>query len=90
MRMKNVDTIAAVLIEFLQSADATEGPICVDTDLLASGKLDSLLVMDLVCFLEARFQIRMQPTDINPDNLRSVRRLANYLRSRSSAAMDAA
>ena len=88
--MSNVDTIAAVLIDYVQSADGTEGPICVDTDLLESGRLDSLLVMDLVCFLEARFQIRMQPMDINPDNLRSVRRLAQYVRARCSPAADAA
>ena len=88
--MTNADPIITVLIDYLQSAPGTQDPIRVETDLLESGRLDSLLVMDLVCFLEARFQIRMQPADINPDNLRTVRCLAHYVRTRFSPAADAA
>ncbi len=83
-------TIAAVLIDYLKSAPGTLGAIDEETDLLNSGSLDSLLVMDLVCFLEARFQVRMQPADINPANLRSVRRLAHYVSARLSRNADAA
>ena len=88
--MSHVDTIAAVLIDYIQSADGSEGAPRIDTDLLASGRLDSLLVMDLVCFLEAQFQIRMRPTDITPDNLRSVKRMAEFVRAHCSPAADAA
>ena len=88
--MSTTDTIAAVLIDYLQSALGSLGPIDAETDLLDSGRLDSLSVMDLVCFLEVRFQIRMQPADVNPGNLRSVRRLTHYVQTRLRGVADAA
>ena len=88
--MSTTDTIAAALVDYLQSVPGTRGAIDEESDLLDSGILDSLLVMDLVCFLEVRFQVRMQPADINPDNLRSVRRLAHYVTVRLSGSAEAA
>ena len=84
------NTITAVLIDYFNSAPGTLGGIDEETDLLDSGSLDSLLVMDLVCFLEARFQIRMQPADINPANLRSIRHLAHYVSAKLPRDADAA
>lgn len=48
----------------------------VDTDLIASGQLDSMLVMDLVHFVETRFSVWLDPTDIAPQNLRTAAALA--------------
>ena len=84
------DAIRAVLIDYLQATRGTEEPIRGETDLLESGMLDSLLVMDLVCFLEARFQVRMQPSDVRPHNLRSVSRLATYVQERLPRGSNAA
>ena len=86
--MSTTDEIAAILVDYLRSAP--EGPIDADTDLLHSGRLDSLLVMDLVCFLEIRFRIKMQPADVNPNNLRSVWCLAQYVQARLLGTADAA
>ena len=78
------DVIAAALVEYLQSASYDHGTIHIETDLLGSGLLDSLLVMDLVCFLESRFQVKMEPADINPSNLRSVSQIAQYVDARAA------
>jgi acyl carrier protein len=78
------DVIATALVNFLQSSPEAQGSIDVETDLLESGQLDSLRVMDLVCFLESHFQVKMQPADINPNNLRSVSRIAHYVLARAA------
>ena len=88
--MNSTETIAAALIKYLQTAPDARGPIDMETDLLTSGRLDSLQVMDLVCFLEDRFAVRMQPADINPHNMRSILRLSNYVYERLSSGKRAA
>jgi acyl carrier protein len=88
--MSNADTIASVLIDYLQSSQGMARSMNAETDLVESGMLDSMLVMDLICFLEARFQVSMEPADINPQNLRSVTCLAHYLQARLSCDADAA
>ncbi len=80
--MNSVAEISTALIEFFHAANNSQEPVLFDTDLLASGRLDSLLVMDLVSFLEARFQVRMQPHEINPHNLRSIKCLTDFVHAR--------
>jgi acyl carrier protein len=43
-----------------------------DTDLLASGLLDSLTMMDLVVFIEMEFQQRIAVDDMRPEMFRTV------------------
>ena len=71
--------IAAEIHEFLRATHVSDPLFTVETDLIAAGHLDSLVVMDVVCFLEARYGIQMQPQDVNPDNLRSASRLASFV-----------
>lgn len=82
--MTTTETTAQVLIEYLESATHALNAIQVDTDLLESGLLDSLQVMDLVCYLERRFSVAMKPADINAANLRNVRRLTEYIHARAA------
>ncbi len=88
--MTQLDAITAQLLDFLATTDGADGPLDVDTDLLATGRLDSMLVMDLVCFLASRFQVQMQPRDISPANLRNVKSLADYVRRRNVPGAEAA
>lgn len=88
--MSTTEDIAAILVDHLRSAPDHPGQIDVETDLLESGWLDSLRVMDLVCFLEARFQIQMLAADVNPTNLRSIKRLADYIQARQPGHVKAA
>jgi acyl carrier protein len=88
--MSEHDPIGEAFADFLSSRLGARDSIQLDTDLLESGCLDSLLVMDLVRFAEARFKVRMEPQDINPDNLRSLRCLADYVQRKLSQIADAA
>lgn len=47
-----------------------------DTDLLGEGYLDSLLVMDLVLFIESQFGVSIDNSQISPRHFGSVRALA--------------
>lgn len=87
--MSFADSIESVLIDYLQSNRVARGSLSATTDLIDSGWLDSLLVMDLVCFIEARYKIETAPADINPSNLRTVKCLASYVSGKLSHSADA-
>jgi acyl carrier protein len=54
-------------------------------DLIDSGVLDSLAMMQLVTFLEREFAIKVDTADIVPDNFGSIGRLAAYVQQKTSA-----
>lgn len=56
-----------------------------DSDLLASGYVDSLLVMDLVVYIKRRFEVALAATDLAPRHFRSIGRLAELVLSKSVA-----
>lgn len=50
-----------------------------DSDLLASDVLDSLAVLELVGFLEERFEIEIADQDLIPENFQSVSAVVAFL-----------
>jgi len=50
-----------------------------DTDLLATGLLDSLGFVDLLLELERRFGMRVSLETIEPENFRSVANIAQFM-----------
>lgn len=50
-----------------------------ETALFSSGLIDSLSVMDLVCFVEERIHLTVPATDITLDNFDSVSRIVRYV-----------
>ena len=57
-----------------------------DTDLLATGMLDSLGFVDLVVQLEERFRIRIAMEALEPDNFRSITSIATFVSTQCKAA----
>ena len=51
-----------------------------DASLLETGVIDSTGVLELVSFLEERFEVRVEDTELVPENLDSVRRLSDFVR----------
>ncbi|MFL5896882.1 MAG: acyl carrier protein [Solirubrobacterales bacterium] len=66
----------ATAIEKFLSTELAGAPELVevqrDTDLLAADLIDSLGIMELVKFLEARFGIAVADEDLVPENFRSI------------------
>jgi acyl carrier protein len=56
-----------------------------DTDLLSAGILDSFSTLSITAYLEQSFQARLEPSDMNPENLRSVNALARIVLTKVTA-----
>ena len=53
-----------------------------DDSLLDMGIIDSTGVLELVAFIEETFEIRVEDEELIPDNLDSVNRLVDYIKSK--------
>jgi acyl carrier protein len=62
----------------------TDLAIADDTDLLASGLLDSLSVMSLVVFMEEELAIQIPPEDIAIEHFESLAAIETYLIGRGA------
>jgi acyl carrier protein len=78
------DENQAKILEFVRSLDSANQSVDADTDLITTGSLDSLSVMELVAFLTDEFKIKIAAADITPVNLRSVATLTAFVEARSS------
>ena len=65
-------------------------PLSNDTSLLKGGILDSLSLLRLVVFLQDRFQLTVDETDLLPENFDSVNAICAYLRAREPGRREAA
>jgi methoxymalonate biosynthesis acyl carrier protein len=48
-------------------------------DLFETGVLDSLAFVDLIMYLEQEFDIRISTDELEPDNFRSVAKIASFV-----------
>lgn len=78
--------IAMELTTYLNEALCCESPLEVDTDLLVSGLVDSLMMVDLIRQVESRFGVRLEPADLSPRNFRTPLVLAEVIVSKLAAA----
>jgi acyl carrier protein len=65
-------------------------PLSNDTSLLNGGILDSLSLLRLVVFLQDRFKLTVDETDLLPENFDSVNAICAYLRAREPGRQEAA
>jgi acyl carrier protein len=72
-------TVRDYIVEnFLFGAEETT---LADTDsLIEGGIVDSAAVLSLVIFLEGTFDIQVADNEVVPENLDSIRKLADYVR----------
>lgn len=54
-----------------------------DEDLFETGILDSLTFVDLVLYLEEQFDVRVGADDMEPENFRSVAKIAAFVAAHS-------
>ena len=50
-----------------------------DTDLFASGLVNSLFAMELVLFVEENFEMAVENEDLELDNFRSIDAIADFI-----------
>ena len=56
-----------------------------DTSLLGEGIIDSLGVVELVEFLQKAFGVKVEQSDVRPDNFDSVAQMAAFVRRKRGA-----
>ena len=57
-------------------------PITAETNLITSGVIDSLTLIQLVTYLEKETKIEIKDEDVNPDNFQDVNSIIKYLERR--------
>jgi acyl carrier protein len=70
------------IIHLLSERIHVEAPSA-DTDLMESGLLDSLMLVELMSSLEEQFGINISFDEVEIDNFRSARRIAEFVNQRS-------
>ena len=75
------------LIHYIQSqfqAAQNGTPLTSDADLLGSGLIDSLGVMQLITFVEQEFSFKIPLEDMTIENFMTVDAIAAYVKSRTA------
>ncbi len=60
-----------------------------ETNLITSGIIDSLSLIQLVTYLEKQTGIEIEDADVNPDNFQSVAHILNYIKTHVTEGCDA-
>ena len=79
--MSPANSVEENLVGFIQERGPQFADVTVDTDLLESGLLDSLLLVDLIFFIEERYGLRVDAEFVAPATFRTLAGLANFVRT---------
>lgn len=81
-------TLADELVRFIDDHVSSGGPgdVAVDTDLVMTGLVDSLGVVMIVEWLEARLDLTIDPGDVVIEHFGSVAAIIDFLRARDDCA----
>jgi len=77
-----VEQIETLIVDFIRNELVdTDGHETVDPDenLFTSGLLDSVGIVRLIAHMQTHLGVNVPPTDLIPDNFRTVRIMAAYL-----------
>ncbi|MDZ4684630.1 MAG: acyl carrier protein [Planctomycetaceae bacterium] len=61
--------------------------LAADDSLLELGLIDSTGVLELVTFIEGQFDVKVEDSELVPDNLDSINALIQFIESKLAAAM---
>jgi acyl carrier protein len=77
-----------IIKDYIKKEFLFDNPQAVVTDdqpLLEEGIIDSLGIFTLIDFIQQQFGIKIDPTDVIVENFKSVRTVADLVRSRRAA-----
>lgn len=66
------------IFQFFVQRNMTDGLTC-DTELMDSGKVNSLFALEIVLYLEKTFKIKLKGKDINKNNFRTINAMAELV-----------
>lgn len=59
-----------------------------DTELISSGILDSLSLVQLISFIEEKFKISIDDWEVTPDNFRTVNKIVSIVEAATHAKLN--
>ena len=71
--------LEAELVQFVQARGLRYAVVTSSTDLLESGLLDSLLLVDLIFHIEELYGIRFESDHVDPSNFRTIVAIVNLI-----------
>ena len=71
--------LEADLTHFVQSRGMRYAQATLQTDLLETGMLDSLLLMDLIFHIEESYGVRFDSDQVNPSNFRTIEDTVSFV-----------
>jgi len=75
---QHLEKLEAILFEELNVVAPTR-----DTDLIAEGYIDSLMLVSLLFMLEEQFDITIRLEQLDFDNFQNINKIADYVESRA-------
>ena len=66
-------------MRFVQSRVTRYAKATLQTDLLETGMLDSLLLMDLIFHIEEAYGVRFDSDQVNPSNFRTIEDTVSFV-----------
>ncbi len=76
-----MDEIRKFLVE---NRAAGSGEIADDVSLLEQGVIDSVTMVDLITFLESRYEIRIEDEEMTPENFDSLNAIVTLVSSKQA------
>jgi len=76
--------LEADLTEFVRSRGSRHAAATPSTDLLESGLLDSLLLVDLIFHIEEKYGVRFDSDQVIPSNFRSIEDIVSFVQNQLS------
>ena len=67
-----------LIMKFFEDKKMTQD-LAYDTELMDSGRVNSLFALEIVLYLEKTFKIRMKGKDINKNNFRTINAMAELV-----------
>ena len=71
--------LEADIVQFVQARGKRYAEVTLRTDLLESGLLDSLLLMDLIFHIEEAYGIRFDTDHVSPSNFRTIVDIVSFV-----------
>ena len=76
--------LEANLIQFVRARGSRHASVTSQTDLLESGLLDSLLLVDLIFHVEETYSVRFESDQVNPSNFRTIEDIVSFVQNQTS------
>lgn len=83
----NMNVTKESLLSFFESELAIDvGDIEDDTEIVSTGVIDSFSLVTLITFLEKEASIRIEPLDVNLNNLDTINRILTFVKAKTEEA----